>query len=148
MDILTKSERSKRMSQIRSKWTKQETLFHNYLMGNKIKHRMHPHMDGSPDMILTDYNMAIFLHGCFWHSCQYHYKAPVNNAMFWRRKIRNNVARDRRNALQLRRAGWKVKVLWEHQISKDNIRLHLARITGSHSPSILSASNRASANSL
>ncbi|MBI1972510.1 very short patch repair endonuclease, partial [Candidatus Woesearchaeota archaeon] len=78
MDFLTKKERSKRMSLIRSRWTKQETKVHNMLKGNKIKHKMHPKLPGNPDVLINN-KRAVFLQGCFWHKCPIHYKKPSSN---------------------------------------------------------------------
>lgn len=36
---------------------------------------------------------------------------------FWREKLAANVARDRRVNRALRRAGWKVVRIWEHELS-------------------------------
>jgi len=36
---------------------------------------------------------------------------------FWRRKLNGNVKRDRRAVRRLRRAGWRVRVLWECRVS-------------------------------
>jgi G:T-mismatch repair DNA endonuclease (very short patch repair protein) len=50
-DNLTIKQRSKCMSNIRSKWTDQEKKIHSYLKANKIKHKMHPTLLGSPDVL-------------------------------------------------------------------------------------------------
>jgi len=119
-DVFTKQKRSEIMSRIRSKWTKQEIIVHNYLKGHKIKHKMHPKMVGSPDIILTDKKVAIFLHGCFWHKCPLHYREPKSNKKFWTSKIERNVLRDKKNIRLLRNRGWKVIVIWEHEIKNRN----------------------------
>jgi DNA mismatch endonuclease (patch repair protein) len=84
MDIMSKKERSKRMSLIKSKWTRPERLVHNFLKGNKIRHEMHPKIVGSPDIILKDKKIAIFIHGCFWHGCKKCYRKPMNNKHSWK----------------------------------------------------------------
>src|SRR3989344_3584582 len=119
-DIMSKKERSERMSLIRSKWTKPEKLMHNYFKGYKIKHIMHPKIDGSPDIIIPEKRIAIFLHGCFWHKCKHCYKAPKNNKMFWQQKINRNIERDGRNQRLLKREGWNVKIIWECDMEKNN----------------------------
>jgi DNA mismatch endonuclease (patch repair protein) len=115
-DVFTKEKRSEIMSKIRSKWTKQEVLVHNYLKGHKIRHKMHPRMEGNPDIVLKDNKVAIFLHGCFWHKCPLHYRKPKSNVGFWTTKIKNNVCRDRKNVKILRNNKWKVIILWEHDL--------------------------------
>lgn len=128
MDILTKPERSQRMSLIRSKWTKPERWMHDYLKGNKIKHKMYPDIRGSPDIIIPDKKIAIFLHGCFWHKCPLHYKEPSNNKMFWRNKVVSNINRDKKNELFLRKNGWKVIKIWEHEVHRNKPRDSIRKI--------------------
>jgi len=117
-DNLTKKQRSYTMSQIRSKWTKQEKLAHSYLKRMKIKHRMHPKIEGNPDIILPDKKIAVFLHGCFWHKCPKHYKEPKTKRRYWLPKIEKNVIRDKKNINLLRKDGWKVIIIWEHELKK------------------------------
>ena len=118
-DNLTKEQRSKTMSRIRSKWTKQEKMLHNKLKGLKINHQMHPDVEGHPDIILKRRKVAVFLHGCFWHKCPKCYKEPKTDKKYWLPKIEKNVKRDKRNLKLLRKEGYKVVKLWEHQIKKD-----------------------------
>jgi DNA mismatch endonuclease (patch repair protein) len=127
-DIMTKEERRKRMSLIRGKWTKQEKLVHSYLKGMKIKHRMHPKMTGNPDILLKDNNVAVFLHGCFWHKCPKCYREPKTRKKYWATKIENNVKRHKINSRKLRKKGHKTIVLWEHEIKNSNISKVLERV--------------------
>jgi len=116
-DNLTRKQRSYTMSRIRSKWTKQEKAVHNILKALGMKHTMHPKIDGSPDVILPDSKTAVFINGCFWHKCPLHYKPPKSNRKYWIPKIENNVLRDKKNIRLLRKAGWKVIVVWEHDLN-------------------------------
>ena len=118
-DTLTKEQRSYCMSRIRSKWTAQEKKIHNFLKGNKIKHKMHPKLDGCPDILLTKTKTAVFLHGCFWHKCTKCYKEPKTRKKYWLPKIKNNVKRDKKNARSLKKEGFKVIKIWEHEIKKN-----------------------------
>src|SRR3989338_10977911 len=118
-DNLTKEQRSKTMSRIRSKWTKQEKSLHNRLKGLKIKHKMYPDIEGHPDIILKRKKVAVFLHGCFWHKCPKCYKEPKTDKRYWLPKIQNNVKRDKRNLKILRKQGYKVIKLWEDDIRKN-----------------------------
>jgi DNA mismatch endonuclease, patch repair protein len=117
-DNLTKEQRSYCMSRIRSKWTKQEKSLHNKLKGLKIKHKMHPDIEGHPDIILKKKKVAIFLHGCFWHKCPKCYKEPKTDKKYWLPKIESNVKRDKRNLKLLRKANYKAMKIWEHEIKK------------------------------
>jgi len=115
-DVFTKKKRSWIMSRIRSKWTKQEVIVHNYLKGKKIKHKMHPKMIGGPDIVIPDKRIAIFLHGCFWHKCPIHYREPKSGKKFWRTKVENNVLRDKKGIRLIKKNGWKPVIIWEHDI--------------------------------
>ncbi len=127
-DIMSKEDRSKRMSLIRSKWTKPEKWLHNHLKGNKIRHKMHPRIKGSPDIIILEKSLAIFIHGCFWHACKKCYRKPMNNKEFWENKIVKNLERDKRNKKQLEKDGWKTLVIWECEIPRNNPNKEIRKI--------------------
>ena len=118
-DNLTRNQRSYCMSRIRSKWTAQENKIHNYLKGNKIRHKMHPNILGGPDILLIKNKTAVFLHGCFWHKCPKCFKEPQTRKEYWVPKIENNVKRDKRNERNLKKEGYKVLVIWEHEVKKN-----------------------------
>jgi len=122
-DNLTKEQRSLCMSNIRSKWTSAEILLHNFLKGSKIKHKMHPKIDGSPDVIILKQKKAVFLHGCFWHKCRLCYKEPKTRREYWLPKIEKNIIRDRKNERTLRKNGWKIIKIWEHELKKNKNKL-------------------------
>lgn len=67
------------------------------------------------DVAFPALRLAIFVDGCFWHSCPAHSTVPKANADYWIPKLSENVARDRRNDRDLAEAGWTVLRLWEHQ---------------------------------
>jgi len=115
MDVLTKKQRSYTMSRIRGKWTSPEKKIHGMLKGMRVKHKMHPKIAGSPDIIFSQTKPAVFIHGCFWHRCPKHSKAPESRKRFWSEKIRRNVERDRSSIKKLKSDGWKVVVVWEHE---------------------------------
>lgn len=132
-DNLTKEQRSYTMSRIRSRWTKEELLVHNFLKGHKIKHKMHPKMPGSPD-ILIEGRIAVFVHGCFWHGCRLHYKAPKSNVHYWNEKILKNIKRDKGNIKALKVAGYKVVVVWEHEVKSGKFKEKIGGLVGLHTP--------------
>lgn len=118
-DNLTKEQRSKCMSRIRSKWTLQEKKIHSYLKGHKVSHMMHPDLPGKPDILLANTKTVIFLHGCFWHKCPKCYVEPQTRQEYWIPKIENNIKRDRKNARVLRSDGYRVFKIWEHEVKKN-----------------------------
>lgn len=115
-DNLTKVQRSKNMSKIRSKWTKPELLVHHILLTLKIPHKMHPKLDGNPDIILKKEKIAIFVHGCFWHKCPKCYVEPKSNRKYWIPKIARNVERDKENRAKLSVKGYKSLTIWGHEL--------------------------------
>jgi DNA mismatch endonuclease (patch repair protein) len=74
---------------------------------------------GRPDFVFDDAKLAVFVDGCFWHGCPRCYRRPSSNQKYWDAKVQRNMARDRRMRKQLRREGWQVLRLWEHQIAKE-----------------------------
>jgi DNA mismatch endonuclease (patch repair protein) len=67
------------------------------------------------DIAFPARRVAIFVDGCFWHGCPIHGTSPKNNAAWWRAKIDANIARDRDTDARLRKAGWIVVRVWEHE---------------------------------
>lgn len=126
-DKFKKEVRSKIMSCIKSKGTSAEKLVHNYLKNKKIRHRMHPILPGNPDILLKDSNTIIFIDGCFWHMCPLHGHMPKTNIKYWRPKLKKNVKRDLENTKILKKMGFKVMRLWEHQVKLKNIALRLRK---------------------
>jgi DNA mismatch endonuclease (patch repair protein) len=76
-------------------------------------------LPGSPDVVLPTRRLAVFVHGCFWHGCPAHYRAPRSRREFWLRKMEANRRRDARVRRQLRRLGWRTMVVWEHETRRD-----------------------------
>jgi G:T-mismatch repair DNA endonuclease (very short patch repair protein) len=54
----------------------------------------------------------------FWHGYPKHATKPASNRAFWRRKLAGNKTRDRVVNRALRRAGWRVVRIWEHELQK------------------------------
>ena len=55
-----------------------------------------------------------------------HGTRPASNRSFWLKKLRRNVARDRLVKLTLRRKGWRVLRIWEHDLKAARLA-HTAR---------------------
>ena len=121
VDVHTKRQRSYNMSQIRSKNTKPEILVRSLVHRMGFRYRLHQsNLPGKPDLVLTRHHKVIFVHGCFWHihNCRYGRVTPKTNPKFWQTKRGGNVERDRKNIKQLRKADWKVLIIWECQTRK------------------------------
>lgn len=117
-DLLSKKERSVLMSKIRSKNTKFENDFIVALASitrNKFQINV-PFIKGKPDIVFLKKKICVFLDSDFWHGWQYPRWKHLLKDDFWRLKIEKNRVRDRRVTSYLRRSGWKVLRIWEHQI--------------------------------
>jgi len=119
-DIVDRATRSRMMSGIRGRDTKPEIIVRKYLHAAGFRFRLAPkNLPGKPDIVLSKYRTAVFVHGCFWHRhsrCRYA-TVPATNKSFWAEKFATNVERDHRVQQQLRRDGWRVLVIWECQCS-------------------------------
>jgi len=72
-----------------------------------------------PDIAFTRAKLAVFIDGCFWHSCPEHGTRPATNTGFWSPKLDANVRRDTQHTRLLRQAGWQVLRFWEHEAPTD-----------------------------
>lgn len=73
-----------------------------------------PGLTCRPDIVFTRRRVAVFVDGCFWHSCPDHGTLPAANRAWWREKLSANTVRDARNDDALRASGWRVIRIWEH----------------------------------
>ena len=142
MDTLTRTERSKRMALIHGKNTKPELLVRKIARSCGYKFRLHvPNLPGKPDIVFPKQRKVIFVHGCFWHrhpdsGCALA-RLPKSKLRFWLPKLAGNRRRDLRNIARLRRANWRVSVIWECQLTKPlsvekRIRRFLERNNAKH----------------
>ena len=67
------------------------------------------------DLVFPRRRVAVYVDGCFWHSCPQHATSPKNNAQWWADKLAANVVRDRDTDTRLADAGWTVVRIWEHE---------------------------------
>lgn len=67
------------------------------------------------DIAFTKARVAVFVDGCFWHSCPIHATRPKNNGEWWAAKLEANMTRDRATDRELVDAGWTVIRVWEHE---------------------------------
>lgn len=68
-----------------------------------------------PDVVFTKLKVAVFVDGCFWHSCPEHGSIPSRNREYWIPKLAANVVRDRKVDAALAGSGWFVERVWEHE---------------------------------
>ena len=67
------------------------------------------------DVVLRGARVAVYVDGCFWHSCPRHLHVPKANRAWWEVKLASVVERDRRNDTELLAAGWLPVRIWEHE---------------------------------
>ncbi len=83
---------------------------------------------GKPDFIFPKLKLAVFVDGCFWHGCPKHATKPANNRVFWELKLTANKARDRLVNRVLRKTGWRILRIWEHELARKNEARLLRRL--------------------
>jgi DNA mismatch endonuclease (patch repair protein) len=115
----TSAQTSSRMSRQARRDTKPEIELRRRLHRLGYRYRVNSPLPGMPrrraDVTFTAKRVAVFVDGCFWHGCPEHSTSPRNNGAWWAEKLRRNVERDRETDSYLRRAGWTVVRIWEHE---------------------------------
>jgi DNA mismatch endonuclease, patch repair protein len=129
-DVFTKAKRSQVMSAIKGRGNKATELA---LIALMRKHgitgwRRNQPVFGKPDFVFRKQRLAVFVDGCFWHGCPRHANLPVGNREFWQRKLDANRKRDRRVTRELRRRGWRVLRIWEHELRRQSSQWLIFRI--------------------
>lgn len=121
-DVFTVAKRSQVMSAIRGRGNKDTELALAMLFRRNgiTGWRRHAPIFGKPDFAFRQQRVAVFVDGCFWHSCPRHANMPVNNRDFWMKKLAANAKRDRLVNRTLKARGWRVLRIWEHQLSRQN----------------------------
>ena len=150
-DTMTAEQRHKCMSHIRSRDTKPELKVRRWLWHHGYRYRLNvKSVPGKPDIVMRPYRTAIFVNGCFWHGHNVQFstaqiensklksekaanpgatlienstccKIPQSNREFWVAKIKRNQERDQRNYQLLQENGWQVIVVWECQLTTNQI---------------------------
>jgi len=119
-DIFSPRKRSKIMSRIRSSGTTAEqALFWTVraAIGNRRAIQMNvSQLPGCPDLVIPSLNLVIFANGCFYHGCPMHGHIPKSNKAYWLPKLRGNMRRDVTHRRKLRRLGYRVWTVWEHDL--------------------------------
>lgn len=76
----------------------------------------------TPDILMPRRRLAVFVDGCWWHSCPRHgRKTPFSgpNAQLWSEKMRRNRERDIRSSALAEELGWTVVRVWECEVREN-----------------------------
>jgi DNA mismatch endonuclease (patch repair protein) len=118
-DTMSPKERSRRMGLVRSVDTKPEMTLRRLVHGMGYRYRLHGgDLPGKPDLVFRSRHAVIFVHGCFWHrheGCPLA-RLPKTRVDFWTAKLEGNRKRDMREIAELKKAGWRVFVVWECEL--------------------------------
>ncbi len=120
-DVFSKRKRSQVMSAIRSKGNKDtEIRLAAIFRAHKITGwRRSQNLLGKPDFVFRRERLAVFVDGCFWHGCPKHGRKPDSNRDYWLPKLERNRKRDAEAGRALRKKGWHVLRIWEHDLRRE-----------------------------
>src|SRR3954452_12887256 len=101
---------SRQMSRLGRRDTAPELALRRELHARGLRYRV----DRAPvlgvrsraDIVFGPAKVAVYVDGCFWHSCPLHATSPRANADFWAEKLARNRQRDRETDDLLRERGW------------------------------------------
>jgi len=114
------------MSKIGSKNTQQEFFVRKLIHSMGFRYRLHrKDLPGKPDIAFPTYKKIIFVNGCFWHGhkgCK-RSALPSANRAFWKKKIENNMSRDKQNYTRLKKLGWDYLVIRQCEIKDEKKEL-------------------------
>lgn len=122
VDVVDRETRSRMMAGIRGKNTKPEMVLRRALHARGLRYVVHDgRLPGRPDLVLPRYRAAVFVHGCFWHrhaGCRLA-TTPATRADFWEAKLSGNAMRDSIVREELAARGWRVAIVWECSLRKE-----------------------------
>lgn len=117
-DHLTAEQRFRAMSRVKLKDGSLERAVRSELYKRGYRFRKHvKSLPGTPDLAFPKARVAVFIDGDFWHGyrfSEWEHRLPD----FWKEKIGTNRKRDQKNFRNLRKMGWRVIRVWQHEIKK------------------------------
>lgn len=80
-------------------------------------------LPGTPDIVFQSDQLAIFVHGCFWHQHAECGAAQslVSSNLEWSRRLDEVRVRDQVAQRALISLGWRVTVVWECHLNSDPV---------------------------
>jgi DNA mismatch endonuclease (patch repair protein) len=143
-DIMSPEKRSAVMARIKGRNTGPELAIAAGLAARGLAWEGHARdLPGRPDFVFREDKVAVFVDGDFWHGWRFpQWRDKLSEK--WEAKIDGNRRRDVRNRGLLRRKGWKVVRLWEHQVSTDidACVVRVVRLLEKSTPMTFAASRR------
>ena len=124
MDDLTKEQRHKNMSNIRSQDTKIEIRLRKALWAEGYRYLKNvKSLPGRPDIVLRGPKICIFCDSEFFHGKDWEVLKPrlekAENKDYWIKKISRNIERDNEVDRELTFMGWTVIRFWGKEILRD-----------------------------
>jgi DNA mismatch endonuclease, patch repair protein len=118
-DIMSADKRSAVMARIRGTNTGPEQHLEKLLRRARRKFDKHAgDLPGRPDFVFRARRVAVFVDGDFWHGWRFPlWRLKLSEK--WEAKIEANRRRDARNHARLRRKGWIVVRIWEHEMDRN-----------------------------
>lgn len=120
------------MQRVRQKDTSAELALRRALHALGLRYRIQVTVSTKPrrvaDVTFGGPRVAVFVDGCFWHGCPEHFRRPQTRQKFWDAKITRNQARDAAVTKALRKVGWRVLRLWEHELAVRHEKRLVARL--------------------
>lgn len=127
---------STRMSRQRRRDTEPELALRRLLHSRGLRYRVAWRIPGMPrrtvDIAFSRAKVAVFVDGCFWHSCPIHGTSPAANGAWWATKLAANQARDAATDAHFAALGWQVIRIWEHEDASEAAG-RIARLVGDRS---------------
>jgi len=123
----------------RNKDTKPEMAVRRLVHGAGLRYRVasRPEMKlrNTADMVFSGPKVAVFIDGCFWHSCPLHGVRPKSNIEYWDVKLETNRVRDARVTALLKKRGWRVLRFWEHE-DPEKVAVKVIKVVRSRSATL------------
>ncbi|MFE6645097.1 very short patch repair endonuclease [Nocardioides sp. NPDC057772] len=120
------TDASPSLSGRRSTNTGPEMALRRALHALGVRFRLHRRLAPActPDIVLPGRRVAVWVDGCYWHSCPEHGRTkPFTgpNSEMWRAKMERTRDRDARAVETAEALGWAVVRIWEHDIRHDAV---------------------------
>ncbi|MCJ7559980.1 very short patch repair endonuclease [Candidatus Bathyarchaeota archaeon] len=115
-DVLSKEQRSKLMSRIRSHGSKMEMKMEKALRENSVEFVYQPKIFGKPDFLVPP-RIVVFCDSSFWHGRNWKKLKNQLQEGYWTSHIGQNRKRDELVSAKLKSDGYSVLRFWDTQIN-------------------------------